>query len=116
MMSRATSKNCQGITGVVLLHKGRGARSWSDRRANRHSALTKKGSSPTVSKQEQNGSGDGNQVLPRAQTAGQVHSDKAGLRSSQDVKSAGLDEQETWSGMGIAAMQLTQEPRAKPSA
>lgn len=100
---------------MVLLHKGRTARSWSDRKASRHSALTKKGSSPTASTQE-NRSGDGSQVLSRAQTVRQVHSDEAGLRSSQDVKSTGVNGQGTWSGMGIAAMQLRQEPRAKPSA
>lgn len=101
---------------MVLLHKGRAARSWSDRKASRHSALTKKGCSPIASKQEQNRSGDGSQVLSRAQTARQVHSDEAGLRSSQDVKSAGVNGQGTWSGMGTAATQLRQEPRAKPSA
>lgn len=94
----------------------RGARSWSDRKTSRHSALATIGCSPTASKQEQNRPGDGSQVPSRAQTARQVRSDEAGLRSSQDVKFAGVDEQETRSVTGTAATQLRKELRAKPPA
>lgn len=53
---------------------------------------------------------------PRAQTARQVHRNEAGLRSRQEVKSAGQDERQIWLDMGIAAMKLKLEPRENASA